>query len=167
MTGPVIDDLAGDPAGGGHWACVADTVMGGASDGQLRTEIVAGRRARRLTGTVSLANNGGFLQLALDLAADGSTVDASAFTGLALTVRGDGAEYGVHLRTADVTRPWQSYRAGFHAPGAWHTVTLPFDRFSAHRLAAPLDLSRLRRIGLVAIGRPGPVDLALGDLRFC
>ncbi|HKK23465.1 MAG TPA: CIA30 family protein [Pseudohaliea sp.] len=166
MVSAVIDDLAGEPAGGGHWACVADTVMGGVSAGQLRTEPVAGRHARHLTGTVSLANNGGFLQLALDLAADGGTVDASAFAGLALTVCGDGAEYGVHLRTADVTRPWQSYRARFRAPAAWETVTLPFDQFSAHRLEAPLDLSRLRRLGLVAIGRPGPVDLALGDLRF-
>ena len=166
MTAAIIDDLNGDPPGGGRWTCVADTVMGGVSGGQLRTEIVAGRRARRLTGTVSLANNGGFLQMAIDLAADGSSVDASAFSGLALAVCGDGQEYGLHLRTDDVRRPWQSYRARFRAPGAWTAITLPFDRFTPHRLEAALDLSRLRRIGLVAIGRPGPVDLALGDLRF-
>ncbi len=166
MTSGVIDDLSGDPPGGGRWACVADTVMGGVSGGELRTEIVASQPARHLTGTVSLANNGGFLQMAIDLAADGSSVDASAFTGLALTVCGDGEEYGLHLRTDDVRRPWQSYRARFTAPGAWTTATLPFSGFVPHRLDAPLDLSRLRRIGLVAIGRPGPVDLALGDLRF-
>jgi hypothetical protein len=104
--------------------------------------------------------------MAIDLAADGSSVDAGAFTGLTLAVCGDGQAYGVHLRTDDVRRPWQSYRARFRAPGAWTTVTLPFSGFVPHRLDAPLDLSRLRRIGLVAIGRSGPVDLALGDLRF-
>jgi hypothetical protein len=166
MTAAIIDDLTGDPPGGGRWACVADTVMGGVSGGQLRTEVVAGRRARHLTGTVSLANNGGFLQLAMDFAGGGGSVDASAFTGLLLTVYGDGQAYGLHLRTDDVRRPWQSYRARFRAPGAWTTVTLPFAGFVPHRLEAPLDVSRLRRIGLVAIGRPGPVDLALGDLRF-
>ena len=166
MTAAIIDDLSGDPPGGGRWACIADTVMGGVSAGQLRTETVAGRPARHLTGTVSLANNGGFLQLAMDLAGDGGTVDASAFTGLALTICGDGGDYGLHLRTAAVQRPWQSYRAPFRAPAGWTTITLPFAAFTPHRLETPLDASRLRRIGLVAIGRPGAVDLALGDLRF-
>lgn len=141
--------------------------MGGMSAGQLRTERVAGRPARHLTGTVSLANNGGFLQMAMDLAADGSTVDASACAGLELTVYGDGGAYGVHLRSSDLRRPWQSYRARFTAPPAWTTLTLPFDAFEAHRTDTPLDTTRLRRIGLIAIGTPGPVDLALGRLRFC
>jgi len=111
MTAAIIDDLTGDPHGGGRWACIADTVMGGVSGGQLR-------RTRHLTGTVSLANNGGFLQMAIDLAADGSSVDAHAFSGISLAVCGDGQEYGLHLRTDDVRRPWQSYRARFRAPGA-------------------------------------------------
>lgn len=167
VSGAVIDDLSGDrAANGARWDCVADTVMGGQSRGRLRTTTVAGRRARHLTGTVSLANNGGFLQLALALAADGACVDARRFDGLQLTVHGDGGDYGLHLRTADVHRPWQSYRARFRAEARWHTVDLPFSTFAPHRLEAPLDTGCLRRIGLVAIGRPGPVDLALGDLRF-
>jgi hypothetical protein len=163
---PIIDDLGDGPTLGGPWACIADTVMGGCSAGTLHTETVAGRRARHLRGTVSLANNGGFVQMALDLVAGGGLLDASAFSGITLTICGDGGDYSVHLRTADVSRPWQSYRAGFTATTTWTTISLPFDDFCPHRLEPPLDRSRLRRLGLVALGRAGAVDLALADLRF-
>jgi len=56
-------------------------------------------------GDVSLENNGDFVQIALDLAPDSNTFDASAWTGLQLDVFGNDEEYGVHLRTSDLTRP--------------------------------------------------------------
>lgn len=140
--------------------------MGGVSDGRLTPTTIDGHAALRMTGTVSLENDGGFLQMAMDLHPDGQGIDATGQTGLALTVLGNDQRYNVHLRTADVTRPWQSYRAEFTAPGRWTTVKLPFSGFTPHRLTAPLDLSSLRRVGLVAIGRAFDADLALGDLRF-
>jgi len=127
---------------------------------------VAGRTALRMTGEVRLENDGGFVQIALDLAPDGGPVDVSSHWGIALEVRGNDETYGVHLRTADVERPWQSYRARFIAPSHWTTVTLPFDAFAPHRIAAPLDLKRLRRIGIVAIGRAFHADLALASIRI-
>ncbi len=165
----VIDDLsrpAPEATVGSRWELVADTVMGGCSDGRLRRETVHGRPAMRMTGRVRLENNGGFLQIALNLRPDGGTLDARDWTGIALDVVGNGETYNLHLRTADVERPWQAYRASFTAPTAWTTVACPFAGFTAHKIDAPLDRSRLRRIGVVAIGRAFDADLAVGGVRF-
>jgi len=170
MTLPaLVDDMSRpfpEAATGARWEYVADTVMGGVSSGGLARDIVAGRPANRLTGRVSLDNNGGFVQMALDLAADGRPVDASAWTGVALDVFGNGETYNLHLRTSAVTRPWQSYRASFTAQPRWQTVAVAFSDLSPHRLEAPFDARSLRRIGLVAIGREMTADLAMGGVRF-
>jgi hypothetical protein len=113
-----------------------------------------------------LENNGGFVQMALDLAPGGGLLDASGWSGLALTVYGNAETYGCHLRTDAVQRPWQSYRQEFAAEPVWRTLHLHFADFRPHRLDAPFDPARLRRLGLVAIGRAFDADLALADLRF-
>jgi hypothetical protein len=140
--------------------------MGGVSRGTMVREIVAGRPAIRMRGEVSLENNGGFIQIALDLSPEGGVVDASAWSGIEIDVFGNGQEYGVHVRSDALTRPWQSYRQNFTAGAEWRRVQLPFDRFVPHRADIPLATDRLRRIGLVAIGRAFAADLALGGLRF-
>ena len=117
-------------------------------------ETVSGRSAIRMRGDVSLDNNGGFVQIALDLAPAGGAVDASAWRGIELDVFGNGEEYGVHLRTPDLTRPWQSYRQSFTAASKWQTIQLPFDCFAPYRTEVSLDIRRLRRIGVVAMERP-------------
>ncbi len=165
----VIDDLTRpfpQTALGTRWELVSDTVMGGISRGDLWRETVAGRPALRLTGAVRLENNGGFLQMAMDLAPGGAILDASDWAGLELDVFGNGESYGVHLRSDAVTRPWQSWRQGFTAAPAWQTLRLPFAGFVPHRIDRPLDVARLRRLGLVAIGRAFSADLALAGLRL-
>ncbi|MEM8655118.1 MAG: CIA30 family protein [Pseudomonadota bacterium] len=147
------------------WEYVADTVMGGVSTGQANLDEVAGRAAVRLTGSVSLENNGGFVQIAFDLA-DGGLFDASDYTAIALDVRGNGAAYDLRLRTDALTRPWQSFRTEFVAPQAWTTVVLPFSQFEAHRTDATFDPARLRRIGVLAIGREMHVDIAVSRVRL-
>ena len=164
----LIDDLSRPfprAANGQRWDYVADTVMGGVSSGGIARTRVAGRTANRLTGRVSTENNGGFVQMALDLG-DGSGCDARGWSGLALDVCGNGEAYNLHLRTAAVTRPWQSYRATFTAPREWTTVTIPFATLEPHRLDAPFDAGTLRRLGLVAIGRPFDADLAVARIAF-
>lgn len=165
----VIDDLGRDnlvATIGTRWQLVTDRVMGGVSDGTLVRETVSGRPALRMRGDVSLENNGGFVQMALDLAPDGGVIDASAWTGIELDVIGNDEDYGLHLRTGAVERPWQSYRQSFRAGASWRTVQLAFADFVPHRIEVPLDVRRLRRIGLVAIGRAFAADLAVGGVRF-
>jgi len=164
-----IDDLSredGLSSLGTGWGLVTDGVMGGVSAGSLQRENLAGRPALRMRGKVSVENNGGFLQMALDLTPSGAPLDAGRWTGLELEVCGNAETYGLHLRTSDLSRPWQSYRQGFVAPPVWTVLRLPFDGFAPHRTDIPLNLGRLRRLGLVAIGRPFTADLALGGLRF-
>jgi hypothetical protein len=169
MTQRIIDDFTSDhprAATGTDWEFLSDRVMGGVSGGGLSRETVVGRPALRMTGEVRLDNNGGFVQAALDLAPGGAAVDARCMAGIALEVLGRNEIYNLHLRTADVTRPWQSYRASFTAPQHWSRVVLPFQDFTPHRLDAPLDLSTLRRIGLVAIGRAFHADLSVAWIGF-
>jgi hypothetical protein len=169
ITSAIIDDLSREPpaaAIGSRWRIFTDRVMGGVSSGTMVRDAVAGRPAIRLRGEVSLDNNGGFVQIVLDLSPDGGTVDASGWSGIELDVFGDGEAYSVHLRTDVLTRPWQSYRQIFTACAQWRTVQLPFDRFVPYRTDVLLDTRRLRRIGLAAIGRAFAPDLALGGLRF-
>jgi hypothetical protein len=160
----LIDDFSAThpiASNGCRWQFFTDAVMGGVSQGSAARETVAGRTALRLRGDVSLENNGGFVQVALDLAQDGGLIDASGFEGVEIDVLGNGERYGAHLRTAAVTRPWESYRQSFLAADHWQTLPLPFAGFEPYRIAAPLDLRLLRRIGIVAIGRVFVADLAV------
>ncbi|MEM7489706.1 MAG: CIA30 family protein [Pseudomonadota bacterium] len=148
------------------WRYVADTVMGGVSRGQSEAVVIDGRPATRLTGTVSLENDGGFLQIATDLAPETGPLDASGWTGLELDLHGNGEIYEVRVKTSDLTRPWQSYRAAVAVPPQWTTVRIPFADLERYRTDVPLDLSELRRLGLVAVGREFEADLAVAGLRL-
>lgn len=147
------------------WSFVGDSVMGGVSNGELQRETVAGRLAARLVGNVSLENNGGFIQISLDLKPDG-VLDASNWTGLEIDVLGNGERYNLHLRTDAVRRPWQSYRQSFPTTAAWKTIRLPFYRFTPYRIDTPLDTRRLMRLGVVAIGRDFAADISIGGIRL-
>ena len=168
-TPTTIDDLSRafpEAAIGTRWQIVSDAVMGGVSSGHVTRTAVSGRPAIRMEGAVRLENNGGFIQIALDLAPDGSNLDVSGFAGIAIDVLGNGEEYGLHLRTPDLTRPWQSYRQSFVAAPEWGVVQLPFAGFRPHRTDLALDTRHLRRLGIVAIGRAFHADLSVGGLRF-
>lgn len=148
------------------WEFVADTVMGGVSTGSVSMADVGGRPAARLTGAVSLDNNGGFVQMAFNVRNDGSAYDASGWSGLELTLCGNGEAYDLRLRTNQLTRPWQSFRAEFVAPKEWTTLRFPFKAFGAHKTDATFDPAKLRRIGVLAIGREFIADIAVSGIGF-
>jgi hypothetical protein len=64
--------------GNRRWYFFSDAVMGGVSRGEvsLRPE-VCGRKAVEMRGTVSLENNGGFIQIALDLNGTGISLSVN------------------------------------------------------------------------------------------
>lgn len=169
MPLPVIDDLSREfpeAASGARWDLVSDRVMGGVSSGRITREPVLGRMANRMTGEVSLENNGGFIQMALDLDPSGAAVDCRTWTGFEIEVAGNGETYGLHLRTSGLTRPWQSYRQSFRVETDWRSIKFPFGGFVPHRTDAAFDPGRIRRLGLVAIGRAFDADLALAAIRL-
>ena len=148
------------------WEFVADTVMGGVSQGRIRTVTRAGRAAMALTGRVSLENDGGFVQMAADLVPGGGAFDANGYAGIEIDVCGNGETYDLRLRTTDLTRPWQSYRVDFVAPADWVTHRFAFADFEAHRTDVPFDPTGLRRLGIVAIGHAFDADVAVAAVRL-
>lgn len=149
-----------------NWEFIADTVMGGVSTGTVITTILNNRTAARLTGDVSLDQDGGFVQMAFDLTESGIPFDASVWAGIELDVLGNGEVYELRLRTTRLSRPWQSYRTEFSTSAEWTTVRLPFETFEAHRHDVRFDAAKLCRIGVLAIGREFHADVAVSGLRF-
>lgn len=159
----IIDDRSSgnlNASNGACWRAIADTVMGGVSAAQLTMREMDGRHCLCLTGQVSLENNGGFVQASLDLNNNG-LLDATAYAGVEIQVLGNGERYNLHLRTDDTRIVWQSYRAGFDTSPSWKTVRLPFDSFQPHRIDKPLDKSKLRRLGVVAIDREMQAEVCI------
>lgn len=169
MDGPlVLDDRHGGNLcanNGACWRAVTDAIMGGLSDARLRPAMIEGRPCLRLSGEVSLLNNGGFLQASLDLDQAGA-LDARGYAGVEIDVFGNGDSYNLHLRTRDTRVVWQSYRAGFVAAPQWRTLRLPFTDFTPYRIDQPLDTGGLRRLGLVAIGREMRADVCIARVSF-
>ncbi|NTV04062.1 hypothetical protein HGA89_03965 [bacterium] len=165
----LIDDFSRD---GGvsslatDWRRFTDRVMGGRSQATSAVEILDGRRCLRLAGEVSLANNGGFIQVALPLAARDGALDARGWTGLRLLVRGAGDGYYLHLRTADCRLPWQYYGAALPCGPEWSEVEIAFADFRPESLGAALDRSRLRRLGIVAAKKAFAADIAIARIEL-
>ena len=140
--------------------------MGGVSTGQITRETIDSCDAVRLTGRVSLDNNGGFIQMAMDLNPDGSALDASEYTGLEIDVIGNAEVYDLRLRTDALERPWQSFRTDFTAPKQQTTIRVPFTDITPHKTDARFDPAGLRRIGILAIGRVFDADIAVCGVRL-
>lgn len=147
-----------------EWEYVPDAVMGGKSRGKISQERVQGHPATRLRGDVSLENNGGFIQMAFDFLRGGEAFDASGYQGIELGLIGNDEDYELRLRTTDLDRPWQSFRSCFAAPRTWTTRRFAFADLEPYRTDATFDAARLRRCGLVAVGRAFQVDLAVSDI---
>ena len=147
-----------------NWEFVSDTVMGGVSSGSVTEEIVGGCDATVLRGTVSLKNNGGFIQMAFDLHEGGADVDVSAWDGIKMDVYGDGGTYDIRFRTAQLSRPWQSFRADFVGEPHWLRVKIPFSSLVSHRVDAAFDPNCLRRIGILAIGCERDAYVAVSNI---
>ena len=149
-----------------NWEFVSDSVMGGVSSGAVAEETVGGRNATVLRGKVSLENNGGFIQMAFDLNEGSADVDVSAWDGIEMDVYGDGGTYDIRLRTAQLTRPWQSFRADFVGEAHWQKVKIPFSSPVSHRVDAVFEPTCLRRIGILAIGRARDACIAVSNIGF-
>ena len=156
------DDFSGNPAD--RWSYFADTVMGGRSTGRVEFVAAPDGDFARMTGSVTTANNGGFIQIRTDL----KSRPAKGLKGIRLEVRGNDQQYFVHLRTRGTRLPWQYYQADFFAGSGWKEVDIPFTDFVAsgsflRKIPAP---ETLKSIGLVAYGREHTADLQVRAIGF-
>lgn len=145
------------PADALEWAFLSDRVMGGISEGSASL----GGCAVRLSGRVSTANRGGFIQVRTELPRGlPDTVE-----GLVLKAKGMPGRYYVHLRTARDRRPWQFHQASFEVGEDWREVRIPFRDFEARGGAANgVAPGEVRFVGLVAWGRDHDADVALSGI---
>lgn len=156
----LLEDFSAQPQA--RWEFLADVVMGGASDGGADFVTEDGTAFVRLTGTVSTANNGGFLQVRR-LLPQGLPAGTR---GLELVSRGNGEVYYVFLRTREMTRPWQFQKAAFQSSPTWSRARIPLSDFEPSRAfrAQPIDPQSVISIGLVAYGRDHSADLSVASI---
>jgi hypothetical protein len=162
-TGPtVIEDFTMQPET--RWRFFTDQVMGGVSTGGVTFLQDDGTPFARMTGRVSTANRGGFIQMRLAL----SSPAPEGTTGVRLMVRGNAQRYFVHLRTGGTLLPWQFYQAGFDVTESWTEVRLPLEAFTASGKMlrnVPLPGS-LTSIAVVAYGRDHDARIDVRDIGF-
>lgn len=158
----VIEDFRMQPET--RWRFFTDEVMGGVSSGKVVFARDDGQPFARMTGRVSTANRGGFIQMRLDL----TSAPPEGTTGVRLMVRGNGQRYFVHLRTAGTILPWQYYQAGFDATEGWSEVRLPLDGFTASGalLRNVPRADSLKSVAVVAYGRDHDAAIDVRELAF-
>ena len=158
----MVDDFRSNPAQ--KWRFFADTVMGGKSSGQVVFKNEGEAAYARMTGRVTTANNGGFIQIRKEL----SSSPPEGTKGVKLMVRGNGERYFVHLRTSGTLLPWQYYQASFSTTGSWREVRLPLERFtrSGSFLRQTPTPTSLKSVGIVAFGREHKADIEVREVGF-
>ena len=142
-----------------RWNYFSDQVMGGVSEGKVAFETVDQQPVLRLTGQVSTANRGGFIQARTEL----DTPLPDTAQGIILNVRGNDQPYYLHVRTQWTVLPWQLYQAEFDATDAWQEVRVPFESFAPYGglLRQSFKISDVRSIAVVAFGRDHDADLSV------
>ena len=152
---------------GKYWQYVSDRVMGGVSDGQVTLEQDGEMYYARLTGNVSTANNGGFIQLRAGVSFANSEKDGKNLQGVRLNVRGNGETYYIHIRTNESWSPSDYYATTFKANSDWQMIDLPFNTFKRRwSKDSVLDPKKIRSFGIVAYGRDHVSDVSVSKIEF-
>jgi len=158
----VVEDFTMQPET--RWRFFTDQVMGGVSSGTVEFAQENGTPFARMTGSVSTANRGGFIQMRLDL----DTPPPEGTTGVRLVVRGNEQRYFVHLRTNGTVMPWQYYQAVFDVTQSWAEIRVPFDAFvAAGILLRSVPRPRtLTSVAVVPYGRDHKARIDVSEVGF-
>lgn len=163
-TPRILDDFSSQTTTstlGTAWEFFTDDVMGGKSTGAIAFEETESEQYLRMTGILSLENNGGFVQARLPLTGRG-TFDASEYEGIRLRVRGKPGSYYVFANSAKTRFPWQYFEHPLPVTEEWQTVEIPFAGFEAKNFmlgGGKLDSHKLKSIGIVAAFEEFEVDI--------
>lgn len=147
-----------------RWDYFSDQVMGGVSEGRATFEQIGDQPILRLTGMVSTANRGGFIQARTKL--DAPLPETAR--GVILNVRGNDQTYFVHLRTTRTLLPWQFYQASFEVSENWQEIRIPFEGFAPYGklLRQSFDVRSVRSLAVAAFGRNHSADLSVRAVGF-
>ena len=146
------------------WEFISDQVMGGVSFGEHQIVSEEGMNFIRLTGFVSLENNGGFIQVRKKLSNDTN----NKFKGIKFKCRGNNKEYFIHLRTKFTLLPWQYYQSKFFASENWSEYKLDITSFvrSGAFLPRNINSKHIKSLAIVAFGKKHRVNLEISKITF-
>lgn len=165
----LVDDFSPQSSNkklGAQWEFVSDRVIGGTSTGKIEFVGQEGRSCLHLLGAVSPANNGGFIEASGAVGSKRGNFDARQFSGVKLSVKGNGQPYAVRLRTNDTRLVQQCYEASFPTDETWQEIEIPFVRFRPISVARPLNLRTLKSVALAAAGRGFSADIFIDEISF-
>ena len=146
------------------WKFITDQVMGGVSIGKYEFKEENKIKFLRMTGKVSLENNGGFIQVRREVIRE----KPMPFKIISLNARGNNLDYYVHLRTIFTVLPWQYYQAKFKVSKNWKTFKLSLTNFKKSGVLLPnkINTNHIKSIALVAFGKEHEVELDVSQIDF-
>jgi len=88
----------------------------------------------KITGNVSLDNNGGFIQVRIFLNPSEKPWNAAGYKGIQLKLRGKSNSSYIFLRTNRTVFPWSYFGQKLPVSKEWSIVNLPFDEFTSENM---------------------------------
>ena len=149
-----------------YWQYISDQTMGGVSDGQAILDKDGDMIFARLTGNVSTANNGGFIQIRTNFSFVDLINTNKNLKGVLLNTKGNGETYHIFIRTSEDRSYRDFYSATFTANDNWEIVDLPFTKFKHRYSNRSLDGNDIRTFGIVAYGRNFYSDVSVSEISF-
>ena len=149
-----------------YWQYISDQTMGGVSDGQAILDKDGDMIFARLTGNVSTANNGGFIQIRTNFSFVDLINTNKDLKGVLLNTKGNGETYHIFIRTSEDRSYRDFYSATFTANDNWEIVDLPFTKFKHRYSNRSLDGNDIRTFGIVAYGRDFYSDVSVSEISF-
>lgn len=151
---------------GTSWEGFTDQVMGGVSE--MNVVRIPGPEGVfvRMTGDVSVENNGGFVQTRLKLRSGGGVFDGSTYKGIRVRVRGKGDGYYVFLRTSNTILPWKFFKARIPVSENWSEAEIPWSAFESGDYGRTKRFSarNLKSIAIVAYGKTFTAEMDIDEI---
>ena len=148
------------------WQYISDQTMGGVSNGQAVLDKEGDMIFARLTGNVSTANNGGFIQIRTNFSFVDLINTNKDLKGVLLHTKGNGETYHIFIRTSEDRSYRDFYSATFTANDNWELVDLPFTKFKHRYSNRSLNGNDIRTFGIVAYGRDFYSDVYVSEIIF-
>ena len=149
-----------------YWQYVSDQTMGGVSNGQAVLDKEGDIIFARLTGNVSTANNGGFIQIRTNFSFVDLINTNKDLKGVLLNTKGNGETYHIFIRTSEDRSYRDFYSATFTTNENWEIVDMPFSEFKHRYSNKSLDGNDIRTFGIVAYGRDFFSDVSVSEISF-
>jgi monofunctional biosynthetic peptidoglycan transglycosylase len=148
-----------------HWVAINDNVMGGVSQGSAS---ITEDSCLSFSGAISLENNGGFASIRTSP----RDFDLAGYTGIRITVKGDGRVYQFRLRP-DRNFDGVAFKQEFRTTAdTWLSIDLPFASFQPTyrgrvlQDVKPIVAADIRQIGfLIADKAEGRFGLLIDEIR--